>query len=269
VSTFTSVSGGKDQEFLFEMGRAFDTETVDLNHSVLMSEPTELRNRADTVPVKGRPDMERLQAETEDKNLVLTGRPYNDRLYERFDEPVTADIPALLSDEKRVVTVATEPIRDEHIVRVLQGVFGSKLVEGICIKLHPKETKAIYRDLLNEVETEETPYCLVYDEYDLFDLVASSDVLVTGSSNVGLEALMFGVPGLHAKTPPNVPLHYQTDDYFQQFMMDVPAIADTVDRYLSDGIDTETIVEIRELYLVDGNASDRLIEKVYRRDETD
>jgi hypothetical protein len=262
IDTLTSVSGCETQSLLFELGRRFDIDTVDLNHSVLMNEPPEIRNRADVVAVKGEPDMERLVAEEKPSRLVLTGRPYTDKLYTLLNAAEPTTLPAVF-DMNRTVVVATEPIRREHIDRVLSGVFESQRADAVCIKLHPKESKSSYRKLLEEIETDGTDYELVYDEYDLFDLIRACDALVTISSNVGLEALFLGIPGIHVTAPPNVELYYQTDPYFEPYMTPVENVAKTVDEYLDTGLDAATAAEIRDSYYVDGHASDRVIADIY------
>lgn len=262
ISTLTSVSGGNNQSFLFEIGSKFGIETVDMNHSVLMNEPPEIRNRADTVVVKGKPDLERLEREDTSKRLVPAGRPYNDRLYRLLGADEPGDLPDVYEADNTLL-VATEPIRDEHIVRVLRQSFASESADSICIKLHPKENIAHYDSVLSRVDTGDTDYKIVAQEYDVFDLIWASDAVVNVSSNVGLEALLFGVPGIHIGVPPNVELYYQTHPYFEQFMTDVDGATETIDRYLRDGIDPETVREVREMYYFDGRASERVLEAIY------
>lgn len=263
LSTLTSVSGGEDQEFLYEMGEKYDIKTVDLNHSVLMNDPPEIRSRADIIAAKGTPDTERLERQNLPGRLVLTGRPYNDELYRLLDAEQPAELPSIFSKGEQTLLVATEPIRDEHIVRVIQQAFNSDRANSICIKLHPKESISHYESLLGEVNTGDMTYSLVFDEYNLFDLIRASDVVVTGSSNVGLEALVLGVPGVHVTVPPNVELYYQTVPYFDRFMTDVDDAADTIDQFLQDGLNPGSADEIREMYRVDGQSSSRILEKVY------
>lgn len=263
ISTLISVSGGDNQEFLYEMCEKYDIETVGLNHSVLMNDPPEIRSRADIIATKGTPDMERLVRENLSGRLVLTGRPYNDELYRLLDAERPAELPSSFIEGEQTVLVATEPIRDEHIVRVIQQAFNSDHADSIYIKLHPKESISHYKSLLGEVDTGDMTYTLVFDEYDLFDLIRASDVVVTGSSNVGLEALVLGVPGVHVTVPPNVELYYQTVPYFDRFMTDVDGAADTIDQFLQNGLDPESADEIREMYCVDGQSSSRILEKVY------
>jgi len=135
--------------------------------------------------------------------IALTGQP-------RYDALVAQDVRGKkaqlverlgLKKDKPLVVLATQPMvehgfwsedRREDFVKL---VFGAVREAGcqLLVKLHPREQSAgAYRSLLSKLNHE--PVVIVQDEINTPLLLASSDLVVTLHSTLGLEAMLMGVP---------------------------------------------------------------------------
>ena len=121
----------------------------------------------------------------DDVELVPSGRPY---LIEMFSSQNSSEETAY--SEPISVVIGTQPVDDnvrtEFVETVLDGIQSSPLDWEVTIKIHPGESTEFYA----EYERENVSV----DEGDIVEYIESSQLLVTMSSNVGIEAMVLGTP---------------------------------------------------------------------------
>jgi len=135
--------------------------------------------------------------------IVVTGQP-------RYDDMVRQDVhgnhDALLErlrlkTDKPLVMLATQPMvehglwSEERREDFVKQVLGATREAGcqLLVKLHPREqSKAAYKSFLSKLNNGHI--AIVQDEINTPVLLASSDVVVTLHSTLGLEAMLMGVP---------------------------------------------------------------------------
>jgi glycosyltransferase involved in cell wall biosynthesis len=135
--------------------------------------------------------------------IVVTGQP-------RYDAMVGLEVRGkkaelferlMLKKDKPLAVLATQPMvehgfwsedRREDFVKL---VFGAVHEAGcqLLVKLHPREqSAAAYRSLFSKLSHEHV--AIVQDEIHTPALLASSDLVITLHSTLGLEAMLMGVP---------------------------------------------------------------------------
>ena len=263
LDSLIQTSDSSTREFYTELGKQQEVTTVDLHHSALVHDPPEIHNNSDVYVVKGHPEMDYLQSkDIYHEELWLTGRPYMDRVYEYDEMGGDRSVPQIFDFDGPTGVVATEPLRDDHKKEFLQRAFDSEALSNICLKLHPQESESYYEQLLTEIEDHDIPYEIVSDQYPLFDILDEGDIVVTVSSNVGLEALAMGTPALHTRMPCYKTLYYQTTAEFAEFVTTPDRLSGRIDQMLSTGPDETEFEQIAEWFLIDGQCSERFLSKI-------
>jgi hypothetical protein len=120
-------------------------------------------------------------------NIEATGRPY----FQELKDGKSGTKPSTESEYPYIV-IATQPyrdqIRDQFISNVINGMLNTLSEVDIIIKIHPNEARKFYED-----------YEGVCSEVSIADSnlryhLRQADVVITMTSNVGLEAMLFRTP---------------------------------------------------------------------------
>jgi len=137
----------------------------------------------------------------EPKNkIIVTGRPR----YQHFHEGKIQRLLKLrdmfdarkyeFSANKFTILLTTSPIDDKSNEKILSSVVNSlkelNIIDNLIIKLHPRENGRIHQKVLDKLEVNP----IIVKDYDILELVASSNLLLSGISNTVLEAMIIGTP---------------------------------------------------------------------------
>jgi len=137
------------------------------------------------------------------ERVIVTGLPRWDSISRviseaRIGSPRTVRQSLGLGVEDRLVVFATQALSPSYTKRMIQATMyalSSHTDAQLVIRLHPRESLETYKSLLAELEWVGREPIMVTD-IDLHALLAASDLLVTGFSNVALEAALLDRPVL-------------------------------------------------------------------------
>jgi len=134
------------------------------------------------------------------ERLVITGLPRWDGVFEINRESAVSEVQERLglNSEDKFVVFATQPIPPSYTQRMIQATMRATSrypAMRLVIKLHPSESVENYEVLLEDLDGISCRPTVVAD-IDLHALLAASELLVTGFSNVALEAALLDKPVL-------------------------------------------------------------------------
>lgn len=119
-----------------------------------------------------------------DSEFVVTGRPYLEHMKNKAQERLQEE-PKRETDEINIM-LATQPIADylrfEFVSQILKAT--ENLPTNITIKTHPGESPIFYRNHFPDKN-------LTITDSNLVDELVAADLVLTVSSNVGIEAILF------------------------------------------------------------------------------
>jgi len=200
--------------------QALGVLTVGMQHGVISLDHRQYTHSVETVPRNGRfvgttlcpiPNKTAVYGDLFKRTLidkggyppdsvVVTGQPSYDFLYNTRENGAKERICHQLDIDpsKQIVVLATQTHRGfsdcqnrlllEIVFDAMRELPQSKLV----VKLHPAEKPALHRRVASEKGLVDE--IVIVKDVDLFDLLQSSEVLVTAHSTVALEAMLFGKP---------------------------------------------------------------------------
>lgn len=140
----------------------------------------------------------------ESNRVVVTGLPRWDRMVEelRWVDREIARIRVrealVLEAEDRLIVLATQPLlptQTDQMVRAVTEAVATLPDHRLIIKIHPRESIERYLNLLDTFPDTGSDIQVVA-ETDLPTLLAASELLITGFSNVALEAALLDKPVL-------------------------------------------------------------------------
>jgi len=132
--------------------------------------------------------------------IIVTGRPRYEFLYEKdvkkldevkdmFDNRIYK-----FSPDKLTILLTTSPYDDKSNEIVIEMVINAlkelNLISNLIIKLHPREDGVLHRQIMQKHKVEP----LIVRDYEIFELINSSDIFVSMSSTTILEAMIIGIP---------------------------------------------------------------------------
>lgn len=128
-------------------------------------------------------------------NTITLGQLRTD-LVHAYGSTQKSDLSQTFPTDKKWVLFASQPQKDENIRKQAAiDVINAVKVEYdqfLIIKIHPAEKKEYYTELIEE---QKAGNCIVVaEEEDLYQLLATSDVVITCFSTVGGEATFFNKP---------------------------------------------------------------------------
>ncbi|MGM0756203.1 MAG: CDP-glycerol glycerophosphotransferase family protein [Bacillota bacterium] len=167
------------------------------------------------------------------EQVEMTGHPRFDLVHER--KPLQQDLlfrKLNFSPAKKTILVATQPFSEAFYGNVLKTLAKQKDIQ-LIIKPHPWE---IARNRINdymEIERAANQVRLIKKEIDLYDLLPHMDMVITLTSTVGLEAMLFKKSVLIGKMTEG--RRYPYYESFGSYHMENPVeLAERAIRILSD-----------------------------------
>ncbi|HEC39588.1 hypothetical protein LCGC14_0577270 [marine sediment metagenome] len=132
--------------------------------------------------------------------IIVTGRPRYEFLYEKgvkkldevkdmFDNRIYK-----FSPDKITILLTTSPYDDKSNELVIETVIIAlkelNLINNLIIKLHPRENGVLHRQIMRKHKVEP----IIVQNYEIFELIKSSDIFVSMGSTTILEAMVIGIP---------------------------------------------------------------------------
>jgi hypothetical protein len=129
------------------------------------------------------------------ENTITLGQLRTD-LVHNYRSTKKTDLVHSFPTDKKWILFASQPQKDENIRKqVAIDVINAVKVESnqfLIIKIHPAEDKTYYQEIQ---EQQKASNCIVVsEEVDLYQLLATSDIVITCFSTVGGEATFFNKP---------------------------------------------------------------------------
>lgn len=137
--------------------------------------------------------------------LIVTGNPKFESLYQHgvkkiekvydmFDKQVYE-----FNDNEVNILLATSPFdeasKKKLIIHVVDALKELKLIDNLIIKLHPSESGLFHKNVVKNLE--DNP--IIIRDYNVLELIKSSDILISCMSSIILEAMIVGVPVILAE----------------------------------------------------------------------
>ena len=226
---------------------------------------------ADVIAVNGEPARNLfLSRGISPDRVVVTGMAHYDETF-KCAERLQA---SRKSTELRLVVFATENLPLHETLRMISAVAEAIMMKPglrLAIRPHPREDEAIYKDYVGKFHSDKI---YVDSTTPLLELFSKTDVVVTGFSNVAVEAMILERPVIcmNLGGKPDKLGYIQERAALGIYRPEDTASA--LDKALSDERVKTTLAEGRRAFLekhfyrVDGRASERivdLIEKLTKR----
>ena len=134
--------------------------------------------------------------------IIVTGRPRYEFLYKKdvkkldevkdmFDNRIYK-----FSPDKITILLTTSPYDDKSNELVIETLIKAlkelNLINNLIIKLHPRENGVLHRQIMRKHKVEP----IIVQNYEIFEVIKSSDILVSMSSTTILEAMIIGIPSI-------------------------------------------------------------------------
>ncbi|MFX1311143.1 MAG: hypothetical protein ACFFHD_00830 [Promethearchaeota archaeon] len=134
------------------------------------------------------------------EKVVVTGRPR----YEHFHK---GEIEKLIevkdifntkkyefNSNKFTILLTTNPIDERSNEKIISSVINSlkelNMVDNLIIKLHPREDGKVHKKILRKLAVNP----IIVKDYDILQLIKSSDLLLSRVSNTVIESMIIGTP---------------------------------------------------------------------------
>ncbi|MFX0025163.1 MAG: UDP-N-acetylglucosamine 2-epimerase [Candidatus Hermodarchaeota archaeon] len=151
--------------------------------------------------VPGEREKEFLISKGVDSNkIVVIGRPryedfYKGRLKNLKEVPDMFTGKAYKFEKDKItVLLASSPVgrysKQKKIISVVNALNNLGLLNNLLIKLHPREDGIIVKHILKKLNVEST----IIRDYNILDLINSSDIILSRNSTAVLEAMILGKP---------------------------------------------------------------------------
>lgn len=214
--------------------------TVNLGHSII-SPPQWFDTQYYDVRIIEGTIVERLSPNAMGEEFVPAGLAKHIELYEQYDQPAVQIKDDGSGAERRRLLVATQPYPDKFREQLLREIVVETLERTdweVVVKLHPAESQDFYRCTLSGLgyPPDEIDKLSIIDG-GLYKWIRDSDLVLTITSNVGIEAVILGTPAavynawsplirtpLYAKYGP-VPLLRSTDEVLELLNDDLSTAA--------------------------------------------
>ncbi|MFX1432644.1 MAG: UDP-N-acetylglucosamine 2-epimerase [Promethearchaeota archaeon] len=175
---------------------------VYIPHSgILIMEELATMSQVSYITVPGGAEKKHLihKGEPSDK-IVVTGRPR----YEQFHKGKIEKLIEVkdmfnarkynFNSKKFTVLLTTNPIDEKSNEKIISSVVNSlkelNLIDNLIIKLHPREDGKIHKKILRKLEVNP----LIVKDYDILQLIKSSNLLLSRVSNTVVESMIIGTP---------------------------------------------------------------------------
>ncbi|MBA7532400.1 hypothetical protein ES705_24626 [subsurface metagenome] len=135
-----------------------------------------------------------------EKNIINTGIPRYQNLYEgkikELDSIRDMFDGKSYNFQKKDITIllTTNPIDDESNEKIINSVIKAlmelNLVNNLIIKLHPSESGNLHKKITQKLNVNP----VIVKDYNILELIKSSDLLISQKSTTLLEAMIIGTP---------------------------------------------------------------------------
>jgi len=175
---------------------------VYIPHSgILIMEELATKSEVSCIAVPGEFEKEYLshKGEPNDK-IIVTGRPR----YEQFHKGKIEKLIEVkdkfnarkykFSSKKFTILLTTNPIDEKSNEKIISSVVNSlkelNLIDNLIIKLHPREDGKIHKKILRKFGVDP----IIVKDYDILQLIKSSNLLLSRVSNTVVESMIIGTP---------------------------------------------------------------------------
>ena len=135
-----------------------------------------------------------------EKKIIVTGRPRYGDFYKGKIKKIN-EVKDMFKNEiykfdpsKNTILFATSPVdyksREIIFSMVVNSLKKLNLIDRLIIKIHPREDGVLYKNILQDLNINP----VIIKDYDLFQLIISSDLYLSRISATILEALITGTP---------------------------------------------------------------------------
>lgn len=135
-----------------------------------------------------------------EKKIIVTGRPSYDNFFKGNIKKLS-EVQDMFSNrkykfdkDKFTILLATSPVdykaREKLLSIVIQSLKELNLIDNLIIKLHPSEDGIIHKEILKYFNVDP----ILVRDYNILDLLKSSDLFLSRSSTTILEAMLIGTP---------------------------------------------------------------------------
>ena len=135
------------------------------------------------------------------EKIFITGQPRFDIIWQKQSNPNGQIIAELgVPEEKGIIVLATQPFVEpriwteqqrEQLVQAAVSAVKEFPDKQLVIKLHPDESIEKYRKILTNIGEDKAIICR---DVNLYELLNAGELLMTGDSTVGLEAMLLDKP---------------------------------------------------------------------------
>lgn len=138
------------------------------------------------------------------ERFIITGNPKFEKFYmfdvkrlnrvhDMFDKRVYE-----FNDKKITIILATSPYDNASKRRLIETVADAlkqlKLIDDLIIKLHPSESGLFHRKIIKNLDIKP----IIVRDYNILELLKSSNILISCVSSIILEAMIIGTPIIQA-----------------------------------------------------------------------
>lgn len=180
-----------------EVGKSEKIPTLIVCHGLIADHPIHGPIFADKIAVMGDYMKEALIKRGVSPNqIVITGQPSYDRLLQENSGFGKENICKQLGidPEKKIIALITQPLPWEINEPVISKVFSSMKnfpEVQLVVKPHPAEESKLHELILRETSQNNI---IIKKDLDIFELLFSSEIVITMFSTVGLEAIILDKP---------------------------------------------------------------------------
>lgn len=199
--------------------------------------------------------------------IVVTGQPRTDILFENKDKYSKKALCNKfgIDYKKKLVVYASQRLKDpselkksiSEIVKSLKEINNAELI----IKLHPAEENSFYNKLLSNLKYK----AIITKNADIYELLFCSDLLISISSTVILEALIIGKPAIQLNLITNYDIFEDCGDKLFKKVVKESYLTQTIKDFFNVAVSGKIVEERKNFILdfyngIDGKATDRFIQ---------
>jgi len=237
-----------------------------IEHSIIYDGPLTRGLDSDYMAVEGSALKKRLENYgVPSEKLIVTGRPVYDEIIKTKDKiDVSLFKKFGLDKTKKIVLLATNPYGEDNARKLVSAVVNAinKFDElQLIIKPHPRESVDFYQRLLDELNFKNGKAI----DYDTFELIKISELVIVVTSTVGLEAMLCNKPVISINLfnlPEAVP-YVKTGSAIGVYQED--EVEDAIRTVLYNDVVKERLAEARKIFIEnhnyknDGKATERVV----------
>lgn len=195
-----------NHKLILDASRKNKIETVGIQHGMISTSHISYMFSKDEEKYHCIPDMTILWGENwrstllenscySQENTVVLGQLRTDYVQE-FMSRQSIGSKLTIAKDKAVIMFASQPQKDlaarRDAAKMVFQAFPNNNHFQLIVKIHPIEKVEFYRDIAEEIGAQN--YLILDEKYDLYELLAFSNVVITCFSTVGSEAIYFEKP---------------------------------------------------------------------------